>query len=136
MATEQPAFLYIEDHPASRRIMQILLSDVMGYNSLTVVEDTHDIIPKLEAMRKSFDVIFLDINLKPHDGYAVCAMLRAHDLFRQARIIGLTANAMPADMRRMHETGFDGVLGKPLNHMAFPEQVQRILAGQPMWDGM
>ena len=132
--TDHPTFLYIEDHPASRRIMQILLVDVMGYTELTMVEDTDELTRKLESMGKSFDVIFLDINLKPLDGYAACTLLRANEHFRKARIIGLTANAMPSDMRRMEEIGFDGAIGKPLSHDTFPEQVERILAGQSIWE--
>ncbi len=134
MQTKEPTFLYIEDHPASRRIMQILLVDVMGYSQLMMIEDTDKLIKKLEDSHRSFDVIFLDINVKPDDGYAACAMLRAHERFRQAKVIGLTANAMPSDMRRMQEIGFDGAIGKPLSHDTFPEQVERILAGQPIWE--
>ena len=46
--SEGPVFLYIEDHVASRRIMQILLVEVMGYSQLTMLEDTQDIIADLE----------------------------------------------------------------------------------------
>jgi CheY-like chemotaxis protein len=132
--SKQPTFLYIEDHPASRRIMQILLLDVMDYSQLTLVEDTAELTQRLEAIQTSFDVIFLDINVKPYDGFAACAQLRAHEQFRKAKIIGLTANAMPSDMRKMEETGFDGAIGKPLSHNTFPEQVERILAGQSIWE--
>lgn len=136
MITTETNFLYIEDHRASRRVMELLLVEVMGYPHLTLVEDTHDIVRRLEALHTSFDVIFLDVNLKPYDGYAVCAMLRANPCFRQAKIVGLTASASPADMRRMQESGFDGAIGKPLSHDTFPEQLERILAGQAVWEAM
>jgi len=129
-------FLYIEDHRASRRVMELLLVEVMGYQHLTLVEDTQDIVQRLEALHTSFDVIFLDVNLKPHDGYAVCAMLRANAGFEKARIVGLTASASPADMRRMQDSGFDGAIGKPLSHDTFPEQLERILAGEAVWEAV
>jgi len=136
MIATETSFLYIEDHRASRRVMELLLVEVMGCANLTMVEDTHDIVQKLEAMQTRFDVIFLDVNLKPYDGYAVCAMLRAQSFFDKAKIVGLTASASPSDMRRMQESGFDGAIGKPLSHDTFPEQLERILAGQAVWEAM
>ena len=136
MVAMETNFLYVEDHRASRRVMELLLVEVMGYSHLTMVEDTHDIVEKLEAMQTPFDVIFLDVNLKPHDGYAVCAMLRTHAQFATAKIVGLTASASPSDMRKMQESGFDGAIGKPLSHDTFPEQLERILAGQAVWEAI
>ena len=136
MSTKEPAILYIEDHPASRRVMELLVVDVMGLNQLTLVADTTDIIQNLEAMHKHFDVIFLDVNLQPHDGYAVCAMLRAHEQFRSAKIVGLTASVTPDEMRKMQSVGFDGVIAKPISHVTFPEQLEQILAGEPLWESM
>ena len=136
MISTETKFLYIEDHRASRRVMELLLVEVMGFQHLTLVEDTQDILPRLEALHTSFDVIFLDVNLKPHDGYAVCAMLRANVCFQRAKIVGLTASASPSDMRRMQESGFDGAIGKPLSHDTFPEQLERILAGEPVWEAV
>ena len=136
MVATETNFLYVEDHRASRRVMELLLVEVMGYSHLTMVEDTHDIVEKLEAMQTRFDVIFLDVNLKPYDGYAVCAMLRTHAQFATAKIVGLTASASPSDMRKMQESGFDGAIGKPLSHDTFPEQLERILAGQAVWEAI
>jgi two-component system sensor histidine kinase BarA len=136
MVSNEPSILYVEDHPASRRVMELLLVDVMGFNQLTLVGDTNDIIQNLEAMHKHFDVIFLDVNLQPHDGYAVCTMLRTHEQFRNAKIVGLTASVTPAEMRKMQAVGFDGVIAKPLSHATFPEQLEHILAGEPLWESM
>ncbi len=132
----QPQILYIEDHPASRRVMQLLLLDLLDYTELTLLEDTQSVIQRLEMSGKAFDIIFLDLNLRPHDGYATCTLLRAHSQFGHARIICLTAEASPTEMRKMRDTGFDGMIGKPLSHTTFPEQIERILAGEAVWEAL
>jgi two-component system alkaline phosphatase synthesis response regulator PhoP len=129
-----PAFLYIEDHPASQMIMQLLLTRVLGYEDLVMLDDTANVLERLDAMQKTFDVIFLDVNLKPLDGLAVCRMLRTEERFHHARIIGLTANASAAEQRNMKEVGFDGMITKPISHKTFPVQLQRILEGEIVWE--
>jgi hypothetical protein len=37
-------------------------------------------------------------------------------------------------MMQPHALGFDGFLGKPLDSARFPEQLDRILAGKPVWE--
>ena len=94
MADQQPTFLYIEDHPASRRVMQLLL-EVMGYSQLTLIEHTQDIITQLETLDQDFNVVFLDLHIDPLDGFEVQKLLREHSRFKQARIIALTASVLP-----------------------------------------
>jgi two-component system cell cycle response regulator DivK len=37
-------------------------------------------------------------------------------------------------MDRARAAGFDGFLGKPLDPDRFPDQIQKILNGQPVWE--
>lgn len=116
--------------------MKLLLTEVLGYTNLTMLEHSENIIENLEALLTTFTVIFLDLNLKPVDGYGVHALLREHEIFRHAKIIAVTASSTPADIRRMQEAGFDGVIAKPLSYDTFAEQLELILAGQPVWETM
>ena len=79
-------------------------------------------------------MIFLDLNLEPHDGYTVHDMLREHETFQQAKIVGVTASNLPEDMVKMQASGFDGFIGKPLSHENFEDQLQRILTGEYLWE--
>lgn len=133
---DEPKFLYIEDHAGNRRVMKLLLTDVLGYSNLTMLEHSENLIQNLEALNTAIDVIFLDLNLKPIDGYGVHELLREHTVFRHARIVAVTASATPADIRKMQEAGFDGVIAKPLSYDTFPDQLRMILAGQPVWETM
>jgi two-component system cell cycle response regulator DivK len=37
-------------------------------------------------------------------------------------------------MNKARASGFDGFLGKPLDADRFPDQIRRILAGEPVWE--
>jgi two-component system cell cycle response regulator DivK len=37
-------------------------------------------------------------------------------------------------MNKAKNSGFDGFLGKPLDPDKFPDQIRRILNGEPVWE--
>jgi two-component system cell cycle response regulator DivK len=49
-------------------------------------------------------------------------------------IIAVTAEASLEQMNKAKESGFDGFLGKPLDPDRFPDQIRRILSGEPVWE--
>ncbi len=131
---QSPSFLYIEDHPASRKVMHMLLVEMMGFSDLTLLENTENFIEKLNHLKKEFDVIFLDVNLAPVDGFHVCQILRTLDAYQNTQIVAVTAATKPADLARMQSVGFNGAISKPLNMETFSDQVQSILAGDDLWE--
>lgn len=134
MSTDQPEFLYIEDNAASRDVMEIFMVDVLGFSDLTMLDSTEGAIERLEATGKIFDVIFLDLIIEPLDGLSMYAMLRNHLHFKRAKIIAMTAEDSPAELANIRSVGFDGLISKPLSPLKFPEQISRILAGDPVWE--
>jgi two-component system CheB/CheR fusion protein len=48
------------------------------------------------------------------DGYAVARALRSEPATREAWLVALTGYALPDDLRRAEEAGFDRHLAKPL----------------------
>ena len=80
------------------------------------------------------DLILLDIHLPEEDGYEVLARLREDEHLRNARIVAVTADISNANLQRAKATGFDGFLAKPINVDTFPDQIQRILEGEAVWD--
>ena len=134
MADRQPAFLYIEDHPASRMVMQLLLKELLGFEDLTLFEDSRDVVQRLEASGKTFDVVFLDLHVDPLDGVAVLKLLRQHETFASLRVVALTAGMMLDELNTVREAGFDGLISKPINLESFGEYVNQILAGETVWE--
>ena len=80
------------------------------------------------------DLILLDIRLPYEDGFEAIKKLRASPRLKDTLIVAVTAEASPEQMRRAKESGFDGFLGKPLDPDRFPNQIRRILRGEPVWE--
>jgi CheY-like chemotaxis protein len=70
------------------------------------------------------DAVLCDIGLPGMDGYEVARRLRA-DGHPDTLLVALTGYALPEDLRRAREAGFDAHLTKP----ARPEEVEAVLAG-------
>jgi two-component system cell cycle response regulator DivK len=80
------------------------------------------------------DLILMDIRLPYEDGYQALHKLRDHDELSKIPVVAVTAYASEDQMRRAREAGFDGFIGKPLDPDRFPEQVRRMLGGEPVWE--
>jgi two-component system cell cycle response regulator DivK len=80
------------------------------------------------------DLILLDINLPHEDGYTVLSKLRQNDKLHRTIIVAVTADAGEEQMRKARAAGFDGFMGKPLDPDRFPDQIRRLLAGEPVWE--
>jgi two-component system CheB/CheR fusion protein len=79
------------------------------------------------ARRLAPDVVVCDIGLPGMDGYAVARALRADEATRGAYLVALSGYALPDDLRRAREAGFDRHLAKPLELDA----LQRVLRDGP-----
>ncbi len=79
------------------------------------------------------DLILMDIHLPYEDGFEAMMRLRNEPRFKDTLIVAVTADANEATLNRARQTGFDGFIGKPLDPDRFPDQVKRILGGEPVW---
>jgi two-component system cell cycle response regulator DivK len=86
-----------------------------------------DTLPRL-------DLILMDIRLPYEDGYGALRKIRASERFKTVPIIAVTAEASLEQMNKAKDSGFDGFLGKPLDPDRFPDQIRRILNGEPVWE--
>jgi len=113
---EARTVLYIEDNPANLRLVTQLLGRLPNIHMWSAHE------PKLGlelAAEHQPDLILLDINLPGMDGYEVLKILRQHDGTRGASIIAISANAMPKDIEKGMEAGFDDYITKPIDINSF-----------------
>jgi len=86
-----------------------------------------DTLPKI-------DLILLDIRLPYEDGYAALAKVRATRRLKDTIVVAVTAEASQEQMNKARAAGFDGFLGKPLDPDRFPDQIRRLLRGEPVWE--
>jgi CheY-like chemotaxis protein len=128
-----PFFLYVEDDSTSREVMEVILMYRMGYSQFQVFEDSQNFIDKLKSLPQKPDVIFLDIHMKPHDGFEMLKLLRAEADYASITVIALTASVMNEEVDALETAGFDGTISKPIDPDVFPGLVKRILANEKVW---
>jgi two-component system, cell cycle response regulator DivK len=80
------------------------------------------------------DLILMDIRLPYEDGYQALQKVRSNPKLKDTLVCAVTAEASEDQMRRAQKAGFDGFLGKPLDPDRFPEQIQRLLNGEGVWE--
>lgn len=80
------------------------------------------------------DLILMDIRLPYEDGYGALKKIRESEQLRHIPVVAVTAEASQGEMNKARAAGFDGFLGKPLDPDRFPEQIKRILNGEPVWE--
>jgi signal transduction histidine kinase len=123
--SKKKTVLYIEDDPASRRLVDRVLSN-KGYH-VVLADDG------LEGLRcaKQYQpqLILIDINLPNLDGREITTRLRSLPNFAGIPIVALTANNSPGSRELALAAGCSGFLTKPINVSQFPTQVHSFLQG-------
>jgi CheY-like chemotaxis protein len=127
-----PVLLYVEDDPASIKVMKMIVEKVMKIQTLTVFQGSENFMEKLNTIAAP-DVFLLDIHMKPYDGYELLDMLRSDIRFRHSKVIAITASVMGEEVDRLKSKGFDGAISKPINITLFPNLIEKILKGEQVW---
>ena len=126
-------YLYVEDDALSREVMIILLENLVGVGSLTIFEESKDFMARLRAVAPKPDFILLDIHVKPLDGYEILRLLRSDADYQECKLVAVTASVMTDEVQKLKGDGFDGALAKPLDMSTFPELIERLEAGEAVW---
>jgi len=107
--------LVAEDNPASRKLMQIMLSKE-GIAHETAV-DGEEVLAK--HTRQAFDLILMDIRMPVMDGISATRAIRGEEaagrLPGRVAIVALTADAMDGNRESCLRVGMDDCLNKPVN---------------------
>jgi CheY-like chemotaxis protein len=131
--THKPVFLYVEDDFASRQVLKVLITRILGYEHLVIFENSADFMTRLRGLERKPTIAFLDIQMRPHNGFELLNMLRQDPDYAHMTVIAMTANVMSSDVEQLKASGFDGLIGKPIDNDIFPQLVTRILAGESVW---
>ena len=111
-AEQERTVLYIEDNPANLR----LVNQLLGRQSNIHMWSAHEPLLGLElAAEHQPDLILLDINLPGLSGYEVLKHLRQSTTTRHIPVIAISANAMPKDIEKGKQAGFDDYITKPID---------------------
>jgi PAS domain S-box-containing protein len=104
--------LVAEDNPTNQTLVRLLLEQ--NRHRVTLVSDGHEAVAKSAA--RSFDLIFMDVQMPEMDGFQATAAIRQRERTtgRHVPIVAMTAHAMSGDRERCLEQGMDAYVSKPL----------------------
>ncbi len=111
----------------------MLVTYALGWDSLTIFENTENFIARTEALSPPPDIIFLDIQMQPYDGFTALNMLRQHERFANTPIVAVTASVMNEEVELLKQASFNGGVAKPISIHNFPQLIERILNGEKVW---
>lgn len=113
----------------------VLIARMLGYMGIHCEWKTsgYEVVEYADTLPR-LDLILMDIRLPYEDGYGALNKIRASERLKRVPIVAVTAEASKEQMDKARSSGFDGFLGKPLDPDRFPEQIRRILVGEPVWD--
>ena len=86
------------------------------------------------AILPHIDLILMDIRLPYEDGFEALRKLRRMEALRHIPVAAVTAYATEDLMARARQAGFEGFISKPLDADRFPDQVNKVLQGEPVWE--
>jgi two-component system cell cycle response regulator DivK len=123
--------LVVEDNVANF----VLIARMLGYLGIHCEWKTsgYEVVEYADTLPR-LDLILMDIRLPYEDGYSALKKIRASAALQDTRVIAVTAEASIEQMNKARAAGFDGFLGKPLDMDRFPDQIQRILNGEAVWE--
>lgn len=122
----------IEDNMPNQTITQMLLTTsgaVVGYDrwGLDAIKHMKEFAP--------IDLVILDLMFPDKiTGYEVFDKIRKEAQFQEIPIVAVSASDPSEAVPRTQAKGFAGFIRKPVDFIKFPEQIQQILSGQPVWE--
>lgn len=116
--------LVIDDEQPLRRIIQISLEELSGWQVVTAESGDEG----LEVVQNgTWDVILLDVSMPGMDGVSVFQALQANPATQAIPVVLLTAKVLPSDRRRFAEIGVAGVITKPFDPVTVGQHLAKIL---------
>jgi two-component system, OmpR family, response regulator len=116
--------MLVDDDEDLRLIGRIALADVGGWQTLLAAGGREAV--EL-AVRERPDVILLDVMMPEIDGAMTFRMLRSTPSTCEIPVIFMTAKVQTHEVQRYIELGAAGVICKPFDPIALPDEIRRII---------
>lgn len=120
--------LVIDDNDDNLYVLSELLS-MNGVQSHTLRRSIE--LPTFLQGIQRLDVVFLDLEMPRMNGYEVLESFKQHPRFSHVPVVAYTVHI--SEISVAQQIGFHSFLGKPLDADKFPDQLARILKGEPVW---
>jgi len=130
-SSQEITVLVVEDNVSNF----VLIARMLGYMGIHCEWKTsgYEVVEYADTLPR-LDLILMDIRLPYEDGYGALRKIRASPVLKDTLVVAVTAEANLEQIAKAKGAGFNGFLGKPLDMDRFPDQVRRILAGEPVWE--
>jgi two-component system cell cycle response regulator DivK len=128
---KETTVLVVEDNVSNF----VLIARMLGYMGIHCEWKTsgYEVVEYADTLPR-LDLVLMDIRLPYEDGYGALKKIRASSALKDTLVVAVTAEASVEQMNKARASGFDGFLGKPLDADRFPDQIRRILGGDPVWE--
>lgn len=121
--------LIIDDNIQNTNILAQLLSE-QNISSTQINHPKH-IDAALERLI-CVHIVFLDLEMPGLNGYEVLNKLKTNPTVRSAPVVAYTVHT--SEINEAYRHGFHSFIGKPVDPDHFPDQLVRILSGEPVWE--
>ena len=115
--------LYIEDNAVNVMIVSELVRRRVGIEFDTMPDGASGVARATQTLP---GLTLVDMQLPDIDGLEVLARLRANPVTAGLRVVALSANAIPADIQRALQAGFDDYWTKPLDFKVFNAALDQV----------
>lgn len=128
---KETTILVVEDNVSNF----VLIARLLGFMGIHCEWKTsgYEVVEYADTLNR-LDLILMDIRLPYEDGYSALKKIRSSDRLKAVPIVAVTAEASLDQMNKARDSGFNGFIGKPLDPDRFPDQIRRILKGEPVWE--
>ncbi len=120
-----PRLLLVDDDEDIRAIAHIALERIGGWSVVDV--SNGEAALDMLAVDDAFTAIVMDVMMPGLDGPDTLRRLRSDGLAAETPVVFLTAKAQRAERERLSSLGAAGVIAKPFDPLALPEQLRTIL---------
>ncbi|MEL6408717.1 MAG: response regulator [Chloroflexota bacterium] len=124
--TQTRTALLLDDDRNTLVVLQSQLV-LMGW-IVTAINHPSRLEETLERLDQ-IDIIFLDLEMPVANGFQVLKQLREMDI--DAPVVAHTVHV--DHLNKIRREGFDAMVAKPLNLEALPNTLERIIAGEAVW---
>jgi CheY-like chemotaxis protein len=123
--TELRRVMCIEDDPDIRMILEFSLATVGGYEVLCCAGG-RSALQQAPAFRP--DLVLLDVMMPELSGPQTLVALRERPVMQGVPVVFMTAKALPEELEALLDCGVTGVIVKPFDPVALPQNLQ------PYWE--
>ncbi|MGL4894563.1 MAG: response regulator, partial [Shewanella sp.] len=120
-ARQSLTVLAVDDNFANLKLIDTLLNELV--TTVIAVNSGEEAVK--QAKTRTFDLIFMDIQMPGTDGISATKQIRQGSMNRNTPIIAVTAHAIAEERELILGSGMDGYLPKPIDEAALKAEINR-----------